>query len=405
MDYAVISSNNVTFHDDCAVFARMKAVNSALQTIVMGAYPTFFPRDAVSEPVVDHAVLGEPEFVLRRLIQTLTRGPIASKRDIPVGVATRVGGRVEWVPPDFSDSLDDLAIPVREPLRDAYYFNPLVTSKHWTTALTSRGCPGRCVYCTSPVFYGNRYRMCSVEWMIAEVEYLRRLGYDEIFYRDETFTASRKRTAAFCRALLSQGFAVKWICNVRVGTADLALLRLMRAAGCHTIKVGVESGSQHILDNLKKGITLEQTRRLFGDCRRAGLKTHAHVMLGTIGETDATIEETLRFLREIRPTTVTFNQFTPYPGTQIYADLVDRVGADQVHELSVAEVLQKPVHAGYFNQLSLAYQEAMIRRAYARFYLSPRYVLERLRDVRRLSDLSRLVQSAVNVLGFVSNAD
>src|SRR5208337_5113931 len=106
-----------------------------------------------------------------------------------------------------------------------------------------------------------------------------------------------------------------WIANARVNMVDKDSLQLMRRAGCHLVKFGVETGSAAMLDNYKKGTTPDQAREALRLARTAGLDPHAHIVFGGPGETPETIEQTIRFVLELNPTTASFGILTPYPGT------------------------------------------------------------------------------------------
>ena len=98
------------------------------------------------------------------------------------------------------------------------YFNPIVKRLPYTTMITSRGCPGLCTFCSSPPFYGRKYRLQSAARVIKELEVLSLKGYKEIFFRDETFTASAKRVREICEGILARKLDLTWICSARTAS-------------------------------------------------------------------------------------------------------------------------------------------------------------------------------------------
>ena len=127
--------------------------------------------------------------------------------------------------------------------------------------MTSRGCPYRCVYCSSNLIFGKTHRYYSDERIIREVHHMMdNYGADGIQFYDEVFTMNRKRVMKLCQSLIDDGCPVPWTCFTRVNLVDRELLEKMAEAGCYQIFYGLESGVQRLLDLVQKDITLEQTR-------------------------------------------------------------------------------------------------------------------------------------------------
>jgi len=198
----------------------------------------------------------------------------------------------------------------------------------YTTLQTSRGCAGSCVFCSVPSFYGRKVRVRSAARVIEEIRYLIELGYRELFFRDETFTAFRERNRAIFEWIIGERADVTWIANARVDTIDEESTLLMKRAGCHTLKFGLESGSDEILRNLRKGTTVRQARDAFSALRKAGIDAHAHMIIGAPGETEQTLRETLSFVKDLRPATASFGIVTPFPDTPLFRMLEEQGAVD-----------------------------------------------------------------------------
>jgi len=394
----IIPTSTMSFIEDVHTLKELKKLSDC-KTMAFGSQVTFFPDSSLKEEGLDYAVMREPEYIIRDFINRLERGKGYERVK---GLAFRKGEKVIVNPPyPFIENLDDLPFPDRQCIINFSYFNPLVKKLPWTTAITSRGCPGRCNFCTSPAFYGKTLRARSPENVADEMEEIARLGYKEIFFRDETFTANPERVRKICRLIKERGIEILWICSARIGTVDKELMKTMKDAGCHMLRFGVESGVQKILDNINKGIKAEMTRKTFKWANEIGMETHAHVMLGCVGETHETVEKTIQFVKDIRPTTVTFGAYTPYPGTEIFEYVKKRapeIGSGSSHDLS------KLHSVGFYNHLfcDLSDEEVgkLVKKAYKKFYMRPSYILSRLWKIRSRDEFRMVISAGIEVTSF-----
>ncbi|MBI4609354.1 MAG: radical SAM protein, partial [Candidatus Rokubacteria bacterium] len=236
--------------------------------------------------------------------------------------------------------------------------------------------------------------------------YYRSHGFREVYFRDEIFTVNRKRTQEICRRLIEDRVDVTWICNAKVGLIDQPTMELMKAAGCHLIKFGVESGVQEILDRVEKGFKVEETAETFRWAREVEIDTHAHVMLGMPGDTRETIQRTIEFVKEIGPSTATFGICTPYPGTPLFdwvAERTGRLGDGADIDLSVLHTTA-PFNELY-TDLSPNELEQSIRRAYRKFYLRPGYIASRAAKISTLGELKRVVIAGAKIFDFTVRGD
>jgi len=398
-DVLIIPTTTTTFNEDCQTLSEFKTNLPKLVTMAYGSHVTFRPKDALAKEGLDFCVMREPEWIIKDFCKALDNGEDGKRVN---GLAFRSGTGIHVNPPyPWIENLDDIPIPDRTPVLNYAYFNPLVRKMPWTTATTSRGCPGRCIFCTSPFFYGNRLRFNSAERVVDEMEYLKKLGYNEIFFRDETFTANRQRVMEICKLIEERGLNMSWISNTRVDTISKEMMTAMKRAGCHLIKIGVESGSQEVLDKINKGIKLEQTRAVFQWAHEIGMEMHAHTMLGCIGENKQTVDATIKLLKEIEPTTVTSGAFTAYPGTPVFS-MVEAKHPD-VGDGSQRDLAK--IHTeGFFNKTfcDLSDEEvgAAVKKLYKSFYLRPSYIARRLAGIRSFADVRRLMIAGTQVFSF-----
>jgi anaerobic magnesium-protoporphyrin IX monomethyl ester cyclase len=184
---------------------------------------------------------------------------------------------------------------------------------------TGRGCPYQCTFCSWPqTLMGRKYRRRSVPNIIKEFQWIEdNLDINEVFFEDDTFTIDNKRVIDFCTAYKKAGLSLSWACNARA-TLDYETMLEMKKANCRLVIVGYESGSDSILKNIKKGITVEQNRRFAQDAKKADLLVHGDFIIGLPGETLATIAQTEALLYELKPDILQVAIATPFPGSEFY---------------------------------------------------------------------------------------
>ncbi|HSI87111.1 MAG: hopanoid biosynthesis associated radical SAM protein HpnJ [Candidatus Methylacidiphilales bacterium] len=183
---------------------------------------------------------------------------------------------------------------------------------------TGRGCPAQCTFCLWPqTVGGHQYRAKSPMVVAAEMAYARKLfpQVKEFFFDDDTFTAHGPRVRQIAPELGKLG--IMWSCNARANV-PYETLKVMRDNGLRLLLVGYESGSQHILDNIKKGVRLEQAREFTRNCKKLGITIHGTFILGLPGETRETLRQTIRFAQEMDPYSMQVSLAAPYPGTELY---------------------------------------------------------------------------------------
>lgn len=402
-DAVIVLTSSMTIKEDADILLELKKANSRLRTIVFGSQPTFMPQHTLGREGVDIIVRREPEYILRELMDALEKGDDSWKAVRGIGFKDKEGGSHINDYHEVIQNLDDLPIPDRSMLpKDVDYFNPVVKRMPYTTMFTSRGCPGRCTYCSSPAFYGRTIRMRSANNVIEELKVVQSLGYREVFYRDEIFTVSRQRVVDICEGVLSKNIDLTWICSARIGTVDKPLLQLMKRAGCHMVRLGVESGVQEILDAIRKDIKIEQTVETFKWTHEVGIDTHAHLMIGMPGETRETINRSIGFVKKIDPTIITVGICTPYPGTGLF-DLVRREHPEinDGSECNLQHLHTKSFYNETFSRLTNEELSKEIRRFYRKFYLRASYLIRWLLRITSPDEFKRVILAGTKVFDFI----
>jgi radical SAM superfamily enzyme YgiQ (UPF0313 family) len=292
-----------------ALVAReVKRLRPTAHVVVGGPHATPFAREMIAHyPDIDTVAVGESELTFLDLLDRLARGE--STAGI-AGTVYRAAGGVEVGPdrPSIED-LDVLASP-----HD--YFDTHIV-------MTSRGCPWRCTFCGAEASWGRSYRAQSVTYVLDALERaIARAPVKMIQIKDDTFTTNRKRVISLCQGMRQRGLGFLWSCDTRVDVLGEELLREMRLAGCERLSLGVESGSQKILDAIDKKITVDEIVASTELAKKYGIKLRYYMMLGNRGETRQTFDETLRFLERAKPHQYIFSCLSVYPGTRDYDEAV-----------------------------------------------------------------------------------
>jgi radical SAM superfamily enzyme YgiQ (UPF0313 family) len=405
-DIVLIISATMSFDEDANILACLKKKNPRLITIVFGSHSTYLPEEALKRESVDIIVRKEAEFIIRDIVKNLSEGN--DKWKGVLGIGYREDGK-PVINPDYPyiKNLDELPIPDRSFLhKNLDYYNPIVKRTPWTTALSSRGCPSSCTFCTSPSYYGPVYRGRSPQNVVEELLYLKDLGFREVFYRDELFTVNQKRVMQICNRIITEKVDINWICSVKASTTSYDMLKAMKEAGCRIIRVGVESGVQDILDSIKKNVKLEQVINTFQWANELKLETHAHLMLGLPGETEETIKQTFNFIKKIKPSTVTYGMMTPYPGSKIYNDVLamDPSYGDGTH-INAESIHTNASFSKAFTSVPPEKLEKYVKKGYQKYYMRPQYIFGRLLKIRDLDELRRLMIAGSQVFAFLTLKD
>jgi radical SAM superfamily enzyme YgiQ (UPF0313 family) len=183
--------------------------------------------------------------------------------------------------------------------------------------MTSRGCPWSCTFCGAESSWGRGFRANSIDYVLDAMEKVsQRLSVKMLQIKDDTFTTHKKRVLELCQKMRERKLSFFWSCDTRVDLLTDELLREMRLAGCQRLSLGVESGSQKILDLIEKKITVAEILESTALAKKYGIKVRYYMMLGNRGDTRDTFEETLRFLERARPHEYVFSCLSIYPGTK-----------------------------------------------------------------------------------------
>ena len=277
-------------------------------------------------PEVDFVCRGDGEQLLLDLVDRMDDpGSVA-------GVTWANHGKIVHNPNRPLDrNLDQWPFPDRESLPlDFVESMPLdvpavLSMDRFTTMQTSRGCPWPCVFCDIPIFNEGKWRSRSPQHVVDEFNHLQQLGYGAVYFVDDHFLLQPTRIEAICKGITDTGVTIQWGCEGRVDSSAQHLFPAMAKAHCRTIMFGVESGSQAVLDRLKKEQTLAEVETAVTAAKQAGIEiVHGFFVVGSPGETVEDMRATFDFAARLRLDTFAFNRLCVYRGTPLWQEYIQR---------------------------------------------------------------------------------
>jgi len=321
-DVVGITSTTSLHHKARYLFQKIKECNEDIFTIAGGPHTTVLALRTLEEcRSIDLGVYGEGELTLCEVVSKLKENHTNFE-----GVRGTVFRRNEELimnkPREFVQDLDMLPFPDRNTLKLERYLCSVPSRglKKFTTVITQRGCPYRCIFCSQRTIFGLKTRFRTVESVINELEEITDLyKIDHILFLDDTLTLFKKRCLELCKLIRERGLDLTWEGTTRVDLINRELLTEMKKSGFVRISFGIESGNPKILEIIKKDIDLAQVKRAFKIAKEVGLETRCSVMLGHPYETRQTAIGTLRFIKNLKECDQAHISIsTPYPGTELY---------------------------------------------------------------------------------------
>ena len=394
----VLGTSTPSVKSDASFATAIKNIYPDSFIVLVGTHPSACPEETLAyTAAIDAVAIGEYDCIIKELADCLDAGNgLASVK----GLCFMENGRsVRTAPMPPLKDLDSLPFAsqfIKEHLDVRDYFIAAATYPS-IQIFTGRGCPFHCNFCLYPqTMQGHVYSARTPENVVGEFEYIADNFPDvkEVVIEDDMFTANKKRVREICHLLMAKGLHkhLGWMCNSRVDL-DLETMQVMKAAGCMLMLTGIESGNQHILDNIKKGTRVEQCYQFVANAKKAGLRIHACYMVGNQGETKETMEKTLQLALKLNTDTAQFYPLIPYPGTEAYnwARQNGYLKADYDHYCR-----PDGTHNAVLSTPDLSSQEMVdfCNLARRRYYLRTRYILYRIKmGLTNLDDLKRSLKA------------
>ncbi len=399
-ELCVMHTSTPSFAADVRVAEAMKDANPGLVIGFVGAHVAVNPELSLkASAAIDFVAGNEFDFTIQEIAEGRLLAAIG-------GLSFRSQGRiVHNRPRAVLEDMDQLPHVVDVYKRDlviedyfiGYLYHP------YLSVYTGRGCKSRCTFCLWPqTIGGHRYRTRSVGHVVDEIAKAKRYfpQVKEFFFDDDTLTDDLPRVEELARRLGALG--VRWSCNAKANV-PYETLQVLKENGLRLFVVGYESGNQQILHNIKKGMRIEWARRFSEDCHRLGITIHGTFVVGLPGETRETIEETIRFAKEVNPHTLQVSLAAAYPGTYLYNQAKQNGWLlDSANEGRLVE--EHGVQVSSLSYPHLSHDEIFdaVAEFYKRFYLRPGKIVDMTSEmVRDFDMMKRRLREGVEFFRFL----
>ena len=330
---------------------QVRDVFGNVPIVTGGACPTYSHTVLLKNTDVDIAVIGEGE---NTIVDIAEHGTFKDVR----GICFKDDDSIELTPPrEPVMELDNIAFPAYE-LLDFKLYGQSMCYEHefpdtgrretlkWVSICSGRGCPYSCNFC-SKTFKGVRLR--SVDNIKEEILYLKRfIEFNYVVFTDELPLINEKRSMSIAEMMASLG--LYWSASARINILNRSLLEELKRCGCVSLSIGIESGSQRLLDSMNKKIRIEETRQVLFDMISVGIVPSTQLVFGYPGEDDDSIEETYNLFKDLPITNAGFYVITPLPGSKLYREAIEQgIIEDEDKYLSGLETGTSEVHANFTN--------------------------------------------------------
>ena len=314
-DFVGISVTTPKYGSALNISKLVKNFNPDIPVIWGGPHPTILPDDTIKNRNVDIIVRGEGEYTFRDLIENFNR---PNKVD---GITYKKRGRIiHNKNRPLISNLDRLPFPARHLILGKDNYPP----EAFGNVFASRGCPHKCIFCASHKIWGKKVRFSSPKNVVEEIKLIHE-KYGTKFFRfeDDNLLLNKVFVEQLCDLLVKEDMHIKWIAETRVDSINEKLIKKMKVAGCDEISIGVESGDEYTLRQIKKGITIDQIKTANRIINKNNIRVSAFFIIGFPWETKKQIRNTIDMMKELDPFTAIFSIATPYPETKLFSTCVD----------------------------------------------------------------------------------
>jgi radical SAM superfamily enzyme YgiQ (UPF0313 family) len=404
----VVDTSTPSIKNDIRVAENIKAITPNSFVILVGRHVSALPEETIQmSSQIDAVAIGEYDYIVRDLAIALRDNSSVSQVKGLLWRDNNTGKLIKNNPMPLIEDLDAL------PFVSAIYQKHLDINQYFyghsrypiVTIVGGRGCPHQCFFCCYPqTMFGRRPRLRSAENIAREFKYIAENfpQVKEIMFEDDTLTVDNKHAEALADALIKAGNKIPFSANSRADFTNLNTLKKLKTAGCRLFCVGYESGSQKILNNIKKELKTEQALEFSRLTKKAGIMVHGCFIVGNPGETKETMEKTLQYAKKLNPDTAQFYPLMVYPGTEGF-QWAKKEGLLMTEDYS-KWLTENGLHATVLERenLSSKYLRSFCDRARREFYLRPTYIIRKIRQsLFSLYELKRNVKGFKNLIKFL----
>ncbi|MFB6089110.1 MAG: radical SAM protein [Candidatus Aenigmatarchaeota archaeon] len=356
-----------------------------------------YPKAVISNDFIDYGIIGSFRKSLPELLEFL-KGHRDNIKDIEGILSKDKEGIFVNYPEKKYENLNELPWPNRKDLDNTKYQAFFSKSKSLTSIYTSLGCPFSCTFCNIGANEVDCFYQRDIEDVVKEIEYcVKNQGIKSIKFYDRDFLINKKRSKKICEEILKRNIDFEWSCMTRIDRLDKNTLKLLKKSGCQLIWFGIESGNEEMLENLEKEITLDQYEAGLKKVREFGIKTGGFFIIGSPGETEKEVKETINFAKDLALDYAEFSKMMDRPGTELYEETKKYLGYDYFEKLLKGEKPDRKLPLPW-TDLTNEEIDYWIKKAFYEFYLRPSYALNKLRNIDNVTKFLRYAKIGFNAL-------
>lgn len=388
-DYLVVNVATPTFKSDLSAMTVAKEICPDIITIAKGAaFLTVAFEVMYFQKDLDLILFGEPEDTLKEILQGKSYADI-------LGLYYRDDLRAKFTGSrPFIENLDALPFPARHLVDNNIYRRP-DNNQVQATIKVSRGCPFHCFFCLATPVSGAKVRKRSPENIVEEIkECVEKYGITNFLFWSDIFNIDKEWVMELCQKIIDSGLDITWSANTRADTADEEMAQKMYESGCRLVSIGVESGSQEMLDKIGKKITLDDVRLTVKIFKKAGIKIYNYFVIGLPWEDEDTVEDTIDFAIELDSDFISFYTATPLPGTRFYEYAKENKLINS--DTSFSSAYFYPSVSTHYLSKDKVFE--LHKKAIKSFYLRPSYIFKMLTKIRSFEEFKNYFKAGLNLL-------
>lgn len=371
-DIVGVSQMFTAYAQDGHLVARIaKETNPKIITVFGGAHPSIDPEIVLQDKNVDYVVRGEGEIAFLNLVRAIE----SNKKNIP---------KIHHAPQ--IKNLDAIPLPAWRLLPMAAYDrkdDPMVKHHPLFSVVSSRGCPGKCVFCAIHAVWGHRWRGRSAKNVVDEIETLyKKYGIREIHFQDDNLSLDPNRLEQICKEIIARDLKISWATpnGVAYWTLTPSLIDLMKKAGCYRITFGIESADKKMRQWINKNYSLSLAEKLTTHANKIGLWTIHTYIIGFPYETEEQIEKTLSFAINSEVDFALFYRLAPRWGTPVYTIFNKEGWLDQKPDLEGTPQKTKYFTPGQLITIRNRAYQKFLRCRIKDYLLHPIKIIQKIRN-------------------------
>ena len=386
-DYLVINAASTTLKTDLAVLKIAKQIKNDVIIIAKGAHFNIFDVKTLKDyPELDIVIRGEVEETIKEIFANKKLSEI-------LGITYRDNGEIirnEKRP--FIENLDAIPYPARDLIDNSIYRRP-DTDEIQAVIKVSRGCPYHCFFCLATPVSGAKVRVRSPKNIVGEIkECYEKYGIKNFVFWSDIFNLDHAWVKALCEEIIASKLKITFSTNTRADSADIETVKLMKKAGCKLVSIGIESGSQYLLDKMGKKITKEQIKNTVKMFKKEGIKIYGYYVIGLPWESEDTFKETLDFAKKLNTEYVSFYTATALVGTKFY----DYVKENNLGELNFDMPYYYPSIQTHYLSKERVFE--LHKKAVKEYYCRFSYILMMLFKIRSVTEFINYFRAGLRVL-------